>query len=197
MKQFAITLILTLITLMTVFSCTSEESVSDDGINNEDITLLSESQISNFVFVLPEILDFSQKYQAMLSEDEINSPDANNKYFKALKQSEKIKSAYSVHQFKSVEELMLVYKNVVLAYKNIKTEFTNFQQDVATLREKISSNDMFYQNELKNSKLGKEEKKALELSIHGSENDRKLLDNILLVKKYEKELDSAVKLYQK
>lgn len=197
MKQFTVAVIVAFIALIALSCCASEDSASSDGINNEDITLLNEGQVSNFVYVLPDILDFSQKYQAMLSEDEKSSPDSNTKYFKALKQSEKIKSAYTIHQFKDAEELMLVYKNVVLAYKNIKTEFTNFQQDTEALKVKIASNEVSYQNEMKNTKLGREEKKALQLSIHGSENDKKLLENILLVKKYESELDSAVKLYQK
>ncbi len=174
-----------------------ESSESPDGIAEKEITLLNETQVSNFIYVLPEIMDFSQKYQSLIGEKEKNSPDQNEKFFQALKKSENIKYSLRLNHFSSMDELISVYKNVVLAYTSIKTELTNYNTDIENLSNKIYGYISNYSLQLNDNNLTKDERKKAGSILKGLRNDNKRIMNILIVKKYEPDIDKVVQSFNK
>ncbi len=196
MKIHILYLILLLAAAFMFNSCSQEDEQSNDGINNKEITLLNETQVSNFIFVLPEILDFSSKYQSRLTEDEKNSPGANIKFFKSLKESSKIKESGLSNHFKTTDELIIVYKNTVLAYTSIKRELTNYNTDIANLKNKIFEFRSNYTRQLENKNLSKDEYRQIKTALEGLESDEIRYSNILIVKKFEPDLDKAEQSYE-
>ncbi|MCX7820524.1 MAG: hypothetical protein N2258_02490 [Brevinematales bacterium] len=175
-----------------IYGCGTEEEHTEGGIKNSDIIVLSEEQISNFVNVLPSILEFSEKYNETLSKQEKESPDANKKFFETLKKSKKIQRLAKENHFSSIDELIVVYKNVVLSYMSIKLEFTNFNENISHIQSLIESNELKLSNEVKENKITKKdfEEKLEEIKI-----DKIRVQNIITTKKYEKQIDEISKRY--
>lgn len=181
--------LLSLIFLVTMFftSC-GQGDESNDGMKSSEITPLTETQVSNFIYVLPEIIDFSEKFHSRMSEEEKESPEANERYFNALKESSVIRGSVTAHGFKSVDEMLSVYKNVLLEYTTIKRNLTNDAM-IAGLYRTIQEYRSNYTALLGNSTTTKEEAEKLQKQLDDLKNDETRYQNILLVKKYEKELD--------
>jgi hypothetical protein len=134
------------------------------GISGEDARLITGTQVSNFLVVLPTVLDYASEYQSRLSEAEKNSSDANDLYFRSLKKSEKVKAACLVNQFKNIDDFLSVYKNVVLAYTTIKKDLTNYQSDFSQLKELVNQK--------------------------GTPSDKIRVENIETVKNFESQIDA-------
>lgn len=177
--------ILPIFLLATLLGCACNKT-DDSGISINDIILLNESQISNFIKVLPEIMDFSQKYQKTLSRKEKESPDANKKFFETIRKSEKMKKIAKENGFSNVEELLAVYKNVVLAYISIKIEVSDFEKDMNLIYNAIVSNENNLKENYKKGKISESEFQEKQKMIN---IDKIRYQNILLIKKYEAELD--------
>ena len=170
------------------------DNSSPDGMDRNEIVPLTETQVSNFIGVLPVILEFSEKYNASLSESEKSSPNANRKYFNALKKSSKFNAALKNSHFTSAGEVMQIYKNVVMEYTEIKRNLTNFSTDIAELKKSIDKSRLDSQTELStNSSLSADDRKQITAALS---NDEYRFNNILLVKKYELSIDQIVRAYQ-
>lgn len=177
--------------ILILFSCGNEEDYNG-GIRNTDIIILSEEQISNFVNVLPSILEFSEKYNETLSKAERESPDANKKFFETLKKSKKIQRLAKENNFNSIDELIVVYKNVVLSYMSIKVEFTNFNESISHIQAIIQSNEIKLSNDFKENKITK---KDFEEKLDGLRIDKIRVQNIITTKKFEKQIDEISQKY--
>lgn len=187
MKKFLVTLFIPLFFgLFLTVSCGQDDS--GDGMKSSEIELLTDSQVSNFIYILPVILDFSEKFHARMSDEEKNSPDANERYFKALKESTIIKDSVANYGYQSVDELLGVYKNVLLEYTTIKRNLTNDAM-IAELYRTIQDYRTNYTALLSNSSITKEEAAKLQKQLDDLKNDETRYSNILLVRKYEKDLD--------
>ncbi len=179
------------LSILILFGCGNEDEYNG-GIRNTDIIILSEEQISNFVNVLPSILEFSEKYNETLSKAERESPDANKKFFETLKKSKKMQRIAKENNFNSIDELIVVYKNVVLSYMSIKVEFTNFNESINHIQAIIQSNEMKLSNDFKENKITK---KDFEEKIEGLKIDKIRVQNIITTKKFEKQIDEISQKY--
>ena len=178
--------ILLVFVLSLLAACGSDES--SDGMKSSEITPLTESQVSNFIYVLPDILDFSEKFQSRMTPEEKDSPEANEKYFKALKESSVIRASVAEHGFQSVDEMLIIYKNVLLEYTTIKRSLTNDAM-IDSIRMTIEENRSNYTARLADSSITKDEADDMRKRLNELKNDETRYRNILLVRKYEKELD--------
>jgi hypothetical protein len=178
-----------------IASCANNNKAKDNK-DNYDFIVLTEAQVSNFTLVLPDILDFANKYSAGLSQEEKESFDYYKKFFSAIKLSSKMKASANQSDFSSVDDLIIVYKNVTLAYDTIKNEFTNYQLDMKTLEDKIKRYRAGYQAILSTND-GTYSKKDLEEMALGLTNNEIRYQNILLVKKFESSIDKIVKSFEK
>ncbi|MEJ5284334.1 MAG: hypothetical protein ACP5Q5_05195 [Brevinematia bacterium] len=179
------------LSILILFGCGNEDEYNG-GIRNTDIIILSEEQISNFVNVLPSILEFSEKYNETLSKAERESPDANKKFFETLKKSKKMQRIAKENNFNSIDELIVVYKNVVLSYMSIKVEFTNFNESITHIQTIIQSNEMKLSNDFKENKITK---KDFEEKLEGLKIDKIRVQNIITTKKFEKQIDEISQKY--
>lgn len=177
---------------LVVLSCGGKEADAKASDYNEIISI-NESQLSNFIAVLPVILDFSEKYNSSLSEAQRNSPDANEKYFKALKKSSKFTKTVHEQNFKNIDEVLRLYENVVMEYTEIKRNMTNFNSDIQDLRKKIDDSKLVNKAYLTNKSFSDEQKTEVEKAM---QDDEYRYSNILLVKKYELMIDQVVRAYQ-
>lgn len=184
MKQLPAILFILILSLLA--GCGSDES--NDGMKSSEITLLTENQVSNFIYVLPDILDFSEKFQSRMTPEEKDSPEANEKYFKALKESSVIRNSVAEHGFQSVDEMLMIYKNVLLEYTTIKKSLTNDAM-IDAIRQTIEEYRSNYTAKLADSTITKEEADNIQKRLNDLKNDETRYRNILLVRKYEKELD--------
>ncbi len=185
-----ITLIFSLILLLAGCSCGHEDE--EGGITRKDLILITDSQVTNFISVLPYLLEFSEKYHQSLSKQEKEREDANKRFFETLKKSKKIQSIVHEHGFKSIDELIAVYKNVVLGYMSIKVELKDFEKDFSKLSSIILSNESKLKNDFESKKIKKEE---FEIRSRDIELDKIRLQNILVIKKYEREIDEVISKY--
>ncbi|MGC8765006.1 MAG: hypothetical protein ACP5QT_03885 [Brevinematia bacterium] len=167
-------------------SCNNEDETS--GIKRTDVILLSDTQVSNFILMLPDILEFSEKYHRSLSVEEKNREDANKKFFETLKKSKRMEKLASERGFKSIDELVVVYKNVVLGYMSIKLELQDFKKEFSNLSSLISSNENKLKKELKEKKI---DEKEYEKQLKDIEIDKIRLSNILTIKKFETDIDNV------
>lgn len=177
--------------ILILLGCGSEDDYNG-GIRNSDIIILSEDQISNFVNVLPSILEFSEKYNETLSKIERENPDANKKFFETLKKSKKIQRLSKENNFNSIDELIVVYKNVVLSYMSIKVEFTNFNESIPHIKAIIQSNEIKLSSDFKENKITK---KDFEKKLDGLRIDKIRVQNIITTKKFEKQIDEISQKY--
>lgn len=161
---------------------------SGDGMQAREISPLTENQVSNLILMLPVIMDFAEAYQSRLTPQELDSPDANDRYFKALKESTKISNAVLARQFRNVDEMMAVYKNVLLEYTLIKKDLTN-RAMIEEIGRTIEHKRAEYNTALSNRDLTKSEADKIQDLLDALETDRVRYENILLVKKFERELD--------
>jgi len=180
-----------LILFFLIFLGCSPKEESSDGIEREDIILLTESQISNFIKVLPALLEYSELYHSRLSEEEKNRVDANKRYFRSILKNPDMKMVAISNNFASIEEMVRVYKNVALEYSTIKTDLTNFNKDVENLKNTIDSYRSNYIAGLKDKNLSGVDKKTLEDKLKELEKDEIRYKNILLIKKYESVIDKV------
>ncbi len=191
MKKF---ILLIIFSSMLFPACTREEK-TNDGIQENDIILLSEGQVTNFITFLPKILVFSDQYYSKLSQEDKESPDANEKFFKALTKNDEMKMIVTHYGFSNINEMVLVYKNVVLEYTTVTKDFTNYNKDMENLKYTIESYRSNYISGLKDKSLSEDDKKVLEFRLKGLEDDDKRYSNITLIKKYEKMIDDAYQSY--
>jgi len=180
-----------LILFFLIFLGCSPKEESSDGIERKDIILLTESQISNFIKVLPALLEYSELYHSRLSEEEKNRVDANKRYFRSILKNPDMKMVAISNNFASIEEMVRVYKNVALEYSTIKTDLTNFNKDVENLKNTIDSYRSNYIAGLKDENLSGVDKKTLEDKLKELEKDEIRYKNILLIKKYESVIDKV------
>lgn len=188
MKKPTWILILLAVILTVTFAGCGNGNDAEDGMQKNEIAPLTESQVSNLLFVLPDILDFAENYQARLTQPEKDSPDANEKYFKALKESTKISNAVALHQFRNTDEMMEVYKNVLLEYTTVKKNLTNGAM-IDDLRKTIGEYRSNYNAILNKNDLTKDEETRTKKLLSDLKMDEIRYENILIVKKFEKDLD--------
>jgi len=187
-KKFLIVLLL----IISGCGCEKKEDENTGGIGPDDIVILSENQLSNFIKALPEILKFASDYQKTLTEKERKSPDANKKYFQTIRNSSRMKKVATDCGFKSVDELLAVYKNVVLSYVSIKTELKNFEKDITYLSNAILSNELIIKKGFESKKINEIEYKE---KLKWVNIDKIRFSNIIIVKKFEGELDRIASNY--
>ncbi len=178
------------VSVLFMAGCSKHEDNSD-GIGKGDIKRLNEEEVSNFVALLPEVLKFSDSYYDRLSKSERESPDANLKFFKSLETDGGIKKILPLYHFSSPMEMIGVYKNVVLEYTTITREFTNYAKDLENMRSTVDSYRSNYTAALQDRTLSAEDRKLIESKLKDIENDIARLSNIVIVRKYEKEIDEA------
>ena len=184
----------TAVILTVLLSCANNDE-NNYLIGNDEVICLKDSQVSNFLYVLPFLLDFSEKYRSTIPQEEQNSPEFNKKFFKTLKDSTKFKDIIRINQFKSVEECLLVYKNVILAYANMKKELTNYNVQIGELSNKIYTFLGDKEKEFQQKNLSAEDLKMLRTQLKEIESDKNLYENIVLVHKYESSID-AIQMYE-
>jgi hypothetical protein len=180
---------------LALFNCT--ENSSSDGIEKTDIIALSEARVSNFILVLPEILDFSKQYYASLSPSQQEDPEANEKFFKALKKSARVQSMALKNNFSSIDELILVYKNVALEYASIQQDFTSFKADIQNIKKQIDSYESNYLAILANKNTTSLQAKETERQLKELENDKKRYQNLILIEKFKSAIDQIYLSLQK
>jgi len=180
--------------LLLLVSCSSSKNETENGgIKNTDVIILSEEQVSNFVYVLPEIFDFSEKFHQRLSPQEREDPNSNKKFFDTLKKSKKIQQLAKEYNFKSIDELIIVYKNIVLGYMNIKVELMeNFDEKIKLLEKIINSNENVIEKEFKEKRIDNKQYEAKKEDIRIK---KARLQNMLIIKKYESEIDKISSQY--
>lgn len=96
------------------------------------------------------------------------------------------------NNFNSIDELIVVYKNVVLSYMSIKVEFTNFNESITHIQTIIQSNEMKLSNDFKENKITK---KDFEEKLEGLKIDKIRVQNIITTKKFEKQIDEISQKY--
>ncbi len=178
--------------LFLFLSCASATEEKDGGIRDKDIVLLTEEKVSNFVNVLPEILSFSEKYNSTLSQKEKEDPDANKKFFEAIRKSKKMQKIALNNNFNSIDELITVYKNVVIGYMSIKIDFTNFIVDISNYSKMIEDGLIRISNDFKENKIKEEELKE---GVEKLNRDKLILSNVIIIKKYENQIDEISSKY--
>ena len=187
-----VVLVISLLFFLAGCSCDSQDE--EGGIRRKDVVLLTDLQVSNFIYVLPGILEFSEKYNKSLSREEKNREDANKRFFETLRKSKKIEKLAGEYGFKSIDELITVYKNVVLGYMSIKVELQDFEKDTSNLISIILSNENRVKNDFSEKKINEKEYNKQMREIDA---DKMRLKNILLIKKYETEIDKVTSEYNK
>lgn len=190
MKRFSIFALF--ISILLVYGCSCDSEESQGGITRKDVIQLGEQKISNFIVILPDILEFSEKYHRTINSEEKAREDANKKFFDTLKKSRNMQRIAFEHGFKSIDELIVVYKNVVLGYMSIKIEFTDFAKDVSNLNIAIQSNENRIKSDFTEKRI---DRKEYEKQMKELETDRIRLSNIILIKKYETEIDKISSQY--
>lgn len=170
-------------------ACAGQDEKSD-GIGASEIVPLTETRLTNFLAALPVILDFADAYNARMTARDREDPRANEKYFQALRDSSRIRTVSENRGFASVDELMLVYKNVLLEYVSIKKELTN-EAAISNLRIRIDETLSNVTARLDSGAESPRETRELRRQLEDLKKDDIRYGNILLVKKYESELDLA------
>ncbi len=168
-----------------LFSCSSENG----QISNQEVRPLSGEEVNQFIQVLPVVLDFSDRYNNYLSEDEKKDPDYNQHYFAALKKSQTIRNSVEKTSLKSVKNFMEIYKNVFLAYYSLKTEITNITE-MSNRRAGLDAHSKTIKQELQ--KLNGKPTKQLKEQMENLHSFNVIYSNLLIVKKYESMIDRIV-----
>jgi len=171
--------------IQTLLSCSSESG----QINNNEIRLLSENDVKQFILILPSVLTFANRYNQILSPEEKQDTNYNKHYFNALKKSQTIKSSIQKTSLKSVTEFMPIYKNVFLAYYSLKREITN-ETEMSDRRSKLDEFSKALNTKIQNNngKITKEIKEARQ----NLESFNIIYSNLIVVKKYEAIIDKIV-----
>ena len=159
--------------------------------NLDDIILLNESQVTNFVNILPVIFKFSDKYYSGLSQEERDSTNYNLKFFEALEKDNSINKLLPEYNFSNSIELIKVYNNVVMEYTTITRDFGNYKKDLDNLRQTIDSEKTNYSIGLKDKSLSEDDRKVILSRLKDLADDEKRVSNIIIVRKYEKRIDDA------
>ncbi len=179
-----------IIGIMIFFSCAQKEK-SPDGIGRKDIIILTDRQMTNFINILPVLLKFSESYNLGLSLAQRDATNADLKFFDALANDISIKKSLSTYSFASMDELISVYKNVVLEYTTITRDFTNYSKDLESLEQTIGSLKSNYMIGLHDKSLSEDDRKIIMSRLKDLNEDEKRVSNIIMVKKYEKQINNA------
>ncbi len=184
MNKFYLVLIPAMIILA---SCSPKENKQ----NLDDIILLNESQVANFVNILPVIFKFSDNYYSGLSQEERDSTNYNLKFFEALEKDSSINKLLPEYNFSNSIELIKVYNNVVMEYTTITRDFRNYKKELDNLRQTIDSEKTNYSIGLKDKSLSEDDRKVILSRLKELADDEKRVSNIIIVRKYEKRIDDA------
>jgi hypothetical protein len=185
-----------LLAMLILTSCAPKEN-SPDGIGRNDIIILSDKQVSNFINILPALLKFSDDYNSKLSPSEKDATNADLKFFEAIASDPSVRKITSLYNFSSTGEMITVYKNVVLEYTSITRNFTNYQADLESLKQTIDSFKSNYTIGLQDKSLNDEDRKIILSRLKDLAEDEKRVSNIITVKKFEKQIDDVYVNYYK
>jgi hypothetical protein len=185
--------VLLFVSVLILAACGGNERSSRLMIDDLELVPLKTSQISNFLIILPSVLDFSKKYRdnLPLTEQAQDAAEYNQKFFATLSQSSRFQEASRSAGFTNLNECILVYRNVLLAYVEIKNEFTNdVTNQIADLREKIAQVGKSVDEELSQKNLPRDKKQYLEDQKTELRTHTLLLSNIMVVSEFTATLDA-------
>jgi hypothetical protein len=176
---------LNLLIILAVFagmiSCGGEEKKDF----RDSVVALNDSHIEVFIELLPEVLSFSREYRGSLSPKDLDSPDFNQKFYKALSENKNIKEIVVEYGFKDTEEFLKVYDNVAYAYARLKGDFRNYDVQIAILEEDIRNEKNDLKLKISRPNLHAEEKETLKSLLEIVAYKEIVLENIKLVRLYQ------------
>jgi len=151
----------------------------------DSVVALNDSHIEVFIELLPEVLSFSREYRGSLSPKDLDSPDFNQKFYKALSENKNIKEIVVEYGFKDTEEFLKVYDNVAYAYARLKGDFRNYDVQIAILEEDIRNEKNDLKLKISRPNLHAEEKETLKSLLEIVAYKEIVLENIKLVRLYQ------------
>ena len=194
MKRYTIALCIAAMIFCSIVSCDeNEEKTAAPSSSAYTLVRLDDKTMVNFLSVLPEIIRFSKIYHSSLSAQELNAKNAELLYFDALKRDPLIQSMSVSNGFSNAAQVLDVYRSVLAGYQTLKSITNDFETTVMNFKSQLESEIASLKVQLDIPNISYEEKAAYQYDMDSRLNALIILDNMRVMKKFEKQMDAIDK----
>lgn len=168
--------------------------VQDDETGIIPPVELTESDMENFISVLPAILDFTDKYRSLLTSVQ-NDAEGEDDIFNAISNNKPLNVIVTNNGFETMDRFLDVYRNVNYAYYSLKTEFEDFSNQIRLLLDMLDYDIQELEVKMKDPSATVSERLEYKDKLKIKKYEKIVYSNVKLIANYEDRIDNIETLF--